>query len=202
MKYENYENIFFNFTLFSYFKLQYSLDIFSHSVLASSFINASENFISSLSPLLEQGQIFSHVISVHLDLISLLSNELDLSAHLPHLILAELAGTVWVALQMFALVLGELLGECGVLLLQVAHFLDEACKTVVELLQLLLLIAAYAEELLVDAISQGEVHFFIGEARNRWSLSTGPDPECPRGHRDRSRAQVTGRVRGVRGHSG
>lgn len=125
-----------------------------------------QNFLRFPSPLLEQGQIFSHVISFHLDLIALLHHEIDLSPQLPHLLLAQLAGTVRVALLLFALVLVELLGEHCVLLLQVTHFLYETCKAVIQLLQLLLLIASHTEELLVDAISQGEVHFVIGEARN------------------------------------
>lgn len=72
---------------------------------------------------------------------------------------------------LLALELVELLLQCTILLLQVAHLLDEAGEAVVELLQLGLLIASGGEELLVNGFRQGEIHLVIGEARG---LGAGP----------------------------
>lgn len=115
-------------------------------------------------PLLEQAQVFGQVVPLQQVLVALLPNGVHLLAQLPQLLLEEVGGPARLALLLLALVLVELLLQGAILLLQVAHLLDEAGEAVIELLQLSLLIAAGGQELLVDGLGQGEVNLVVGEA--------------------------------------
>lgn len=119
----------------------------------------------SHQPLLQKGQVLSHVVPLQLVLVPLLADCIQLAPQLLQLLLEELRGPVGLAVLVLTLELVQLLHQSPVLLLQVAHLLDEAGKAVVELLQLGFLVAACGQELLVDGLGQGEVHLVVGEAR-------------------------------------
>lgn len=122
-------------------------------------------YLSIYQPLPHQGQVLCEVVPLQLVMVPLLADGVHLASQLLQLLLEDLSGPVGLAMLLLALELVELLLQCTILLLKIAHLLDEAGKTVVELLELGLFIASGGQELLVDGFSQGEVHLGIGEAR-------------------------------------
>lgn len=119
-------------------------------------------FLSLLyQPLLEKGQIFSQVVPLQLVLVPLFADCFHLAPQLPQFLLEEIGSPVGLALLLLALELVQLQLQSSVLLLQVSDLFNEAGKAVIQLLQLCFLVAASGEELLVDGLSQGEVHLVI-----------------------------------------